>query len=118
MSIASDLIRGHTDTIILAHLIQGDSYGYKINKEIQVKTDQKYELKEATLYTAFRRLEAAGYICSYWGDENTGARRRYYTITPQGRQAYCRMKNEWDEAKELIDILIQSGEEKEEQDGR
>ena len=35
MSIASDLIRGHTDTIILAHLLEGDSYGYKINKEIQ-----------------------------------------------------------------------------------
>ena len=37
MSIASDLIRGHTDTIILAHLLEGDSYGYKINKEIQRK---------------------------------------------------------------------------------
>ena len=29
MSIASDLIRGHTDTIILAQLLQEDSYGYK-----------------------------------------------------------------------------------------
>ena len=55
MSIASDLIRGHTDTIILAHLLEGDSYGYKINKEIQRKTSQQYELKEATLYTAWRK---------------------------------------------------------------
>ena len=31
MSVASDLIRGHTDTIILSLLIIGDSYGYKIN---------------------------------------------------------------------------------------
>lgn len=118
MSIASDLIRGHTDTIILAHLTQEDSYGYKINKDIQVKTNNQYELKEATLYTAFRRLEASGYISSYWGNENTGARRRYYTITPEGQQAYGRMKEEWDQSKELIDILIRSGEEKEEQDGR
>ena len=51
MSIASDLIRGHTDTIILAHLTEEDSYGYKINKDIQIKTDNQYELKEATLYT-------------------------------------------------------------------
>ena len=35
MAIASDLIRGHTETIILAHLMQGDSYGYEINKAIQ-----------------------------------------------------------------------------------
>ena len=33
MSIASDLIRGHTETIILAHLLNGDSYGYEINKD-------------------------------------------------------------------------------------
>ena len=51
MSIASDLIRGHTDTIILAQLLQEDSYGYKINKRIQELTQNEYELKEATLYT-------------------------------------------------------------------
>lgn len=118
MSIASDLIRGHTDTIILAHLMREDSYGYRINKDIQTKTDNRYELKEATLYTAFRRLEDAGYICSYWGNENTGARRRYYTITPEGSQAFQRLKEEWDEAKQLIDILIHSGESEEERDGR
>lgn len=114
MSIASDLIRGHTDTIILANLTREDSYGYKINKDIQIKTENQYELKEATLYTAFRRLEAAGYISSYWGNENTGARRRYYTITPEGRSAYQRMKKEWEESKYLIDILIQSDEGEEE----
>lgn len=110
MSIASDLIRGHTDTIILAHLTREDSYGYKINKDIQIKTDSKYELKEATLYTAFRRLEENGYISSYWGNENTGARRRYYTITAEGKDAYIRMKKEWEESKYLIDILIENEE--------
>lgn len=108
MSIGSDLIRGHTDTIILAHLTQEDSYGYKINKDIQLKTNNQYELKEATLYTAFRRLEGAGYICSYWGDQNTGARRRYYSITREGKLAYLQLKKEWDEAKCLIDVLIQT----------
>lgn len=106
MSIGSDLIRGHTDTIILAHLTKEDSYGYKINKDIQLKTNHQYELKEATLYTAFRRLENAGYICSYWGDQNTDARRRYYFITREGESAYRQFKKEWDEAKYLIDILI------------
>lgn len=110
MSIASDLIRGHTDTIILAHLTREDSYGYKINKDIQIKTDSRYELKEATLYSAFRRLEESGYISSYWGNENTGARRRYYTITPEGRAAFVRLKKEWEEAKYLIDILIDNEE--------
>ncbi len=110
MSIASDLIRGHTDTIILAQLSAMDSYGYQINKTIQEKTGQQYELKEATLYTAFRRLEEAGLISSYWGNEHTGARRRYYTITPEGREAYSKKKEEWKDSKRLIDLLIENKE--------
>jgi PadR family transcriptional regulator, regulatory protein PadR len=106
MSITSDLIRGSTDTIILARLIEHDSYGYEIGKSIQEKTGNRYELKEATLYSAFRRLEDSGLIFSYWGDEKTGARRKYYTLTTLGRQAYEKNKIDWQEAKEIIDKLI------------
>lgn len=106
MSIASDLIRGHTDTIILAALIKGDNYGYKINRMIYDMTAGRYELKEATLYTAFKRLEESGCISSYWGDEDIGARRRYYTITNHGRQSYNRMIDEWEETKEIVDKLV------------
>ena len=106
MSIAADLIRGNTDTIILAQLMTGDSYGYRINNAIRTATDHRYELKEATLYTAFRRLEESGYISSYWGDEDIGARRRYYAITDEGRAAYRRMVSDWKNAYELISRLI------------
>ena len=108
MSIASDLIRGHTDTIILARLMDNDNYGYEINKSIQERTGGNYELKEATLYTAFRRLEQSGYIFSYWGDEQTGARRRYYSITDSGRDKYTSLIAEWKTAKEMIDKLIKT----------
>lgn len=110
MSIASDMIRGHTDTIILAQLMQGDSYGYKINRAIESRTGGQYELKEATLYTAFRRLEQMGLITSYWGDESTGARRRYYSITQAGVQAYYAMLSEWDHSRALIETLIRPGQ--------
>ena len=106
MSITADLIRGHTDTIILAKLMERDSYGYEINKAVYNASNQLYELKEATLYTAFKRLEEAGYISSYWGDETTGARRKYYTITPLGKQAHARMLEEWNTSKIIIDKLV------------
>jgi DNA-binding PadR family transcriptional regulator len=85
----------------------GDNYGYEINKAIQQRSGTRYELKEATLYTAFRRLEQAGCIDSYWGDEQTGARRRYYRITETGKEAYQSLKKDWETAKELIDKLIE-----------
>lgn len=106
MSIASDMIRGHTESIILAHLTEHDSYGYEINKAIQEKTGGRYELKEATLYSAFRRLEEAGCIKSYWGDEGAGARRRYYSITTIGRAVLEQNRSDWQNTKELIDKLI------------
>ena len=108
MSIASDLIRGHTDTIILARLMDSDNYGYEINKSINERTGGTYELKEATLYTAFRRLEQSGCIFSYWGDEQTGARRRYYSITDNGRTKYDTLISEWQTAKKMIDKLIKT----------
>ena len=110
MPITSDLIRGHTDTIILARLMDSDNYGYEINKSIQQRTGGSYELKEATLYTAFRRLEQAGCISSYWGDETTGARRRYYRITDTGRDAYRSLVKDWAAAKAMIDNLIETEE--------
>jgi DNA-binding PadR family transcriptional regulator len=87
-------------------LLERDSYGYEINKSIQEKTDHQYELKEATLYSAFRRLEQADFIQSYWGDQETGARRRYYRITPAGHALYHANKVDWEHAKTLIDKLL------------
>lgn len=106
MSISSDLLRGHTDVIILAQLAAGDNYGYEINKNIQHLTAGEYSLKEATLYTAFKRLEQAGLIRSYWGDEGAGARRRYYAITQEGREYLESGREEWNHTRGLLDALI------------
>ena len=56
LSISADTLRGHTDTIILTQLMRGDNYGYEINKNVQQRTNGQYGFKEATLYTAFKRL--------------------------------------------------------------
>ena len=111
MSVASELIRGNTETIILAQLMKGDGYGYMVNKAILNLTGGRFELKEATLYTAFRRLEDAGCIVSYWGDETTGARRRYYSITDLGKESYRLRTKEWETAEAVIDKLLAVGEE-------
>lgn len=111
MSIAGDLIRGHTEAIILARLLRGDSYGYEINKAVSSLSGGKFELKEATLYTAFRRLEDGGYITSYWGGGGAGARRRYYAITPEGREECSRLLEEWRQTKEIMDKLLRAEDE-------
>ena len=111
LSISSDTLRGHTDTIILTQLMRGDNYGYEINKTIQQRTGGQYGFKEATLYTAFKRLEQSGLISSYWGEDGPGARRRYYAITEAGRQRWVENRREWHNTRALLDALIDMEEE-------
>ena len=106
--IASDSPGGCPETVILAQLMRGDSYGYRINKMIQQKSGGELELKEATLYTVFRRLEQSGDITAYWGDETTGARRKYYAITDKGRETYCKLSGEWKHARDIINNLMET----------
>ena len=102
----SDMIRGCTDTIILAQILDKDGYGYEINKQVLRLSDGMLELKEATLYTTFRRLESGGFIRSYWGDEATGARRRYYAVTELGKQLYRENLSDWKKIRTVIDLLL------------
>ncbi|MFZ4453133.1 PadR family transcriptional regulator [Salibacterium aidingense] len=113
-NISTDLIRGHTDTIVLNVLRHGDSYGYEIYKKIVRLSGNQYQLKEATLYTAFRRLEKEGSVEYYWGDETQGGRRKYYRITEEGLRHYEQNKADWDFAKDILDKLIEGGIENEE----
>ena len=106
MALSADILRGYTDTIILRHLSRGDSYGYELGKQILTRSGGGLEMKEATLYTAFRRLEQAGMIRSYWGDEQTGARRRYYAVTEEGRQKLAQDCAAWEETKAMLDRLL------------
>lgn len=104
--ISSDLIRGHIDTIVLGLLVDKDRYGYEICKQVTVLSEGEYELKEPTLYAAFRRLEAQGLVRSYWGGESQGGRRKYYALTPKGTRAYRRNLDDWKRARRLIDRLV------------
>lgn len=104
--ISKETIRGHTTTIVLNILNQGDSYGYEIAKTIKTLSHGAYDINEATLYTVFRRLEKNGEITSYWGNETQGGRRKYYQITAQGQQTLDHNVTEWHFAKQVIDELI------------
>ena len=106
MMISADLLRGYTDAVILRRLTGEDGYGYQISKEVANISGGRLEMKEATLYTAFRRLESAGLIRSYWGDETTGARRRSYSLTEPGREKLADDKEAWEETRRVMDTLL------------
>jgi DNA-binding PadR family transcriptional regulator len=103
---AADLLRGHTDTIVLGVLRASDRYGFEIYKSIRDATDGDHEIKEATLYATYRRLEKDGLVESYWGDESQGGRRKYYRITDAGRATYDGKVAAWVATRRIIDSLL------------
>ncbi|MBO5983245.1 MAG: helix-turn-helix transcriptional regulator [Clostridia bacterium] len=111
-SVNSDLIRGNSTTIILGSLWNRDRYGYEIIQEIEEKTEGTYKVKQATLYNQLKKLEKAGLITSYEGapDDTGGGRRRYYSLTEEGRQLLTKEKSEYVFSRTILDKLISEEE--------
>lgn len=107
ISISSDVIRGYNDTIILYLLLEKPSYGYEISKQIKNLSDEKYIIKETTLYSAFTRMEKNGYVESFSDSDASGGKRRtYYRITEKGREYYQEKCEEWLLTKEVVERFI------------
>lgn len=104
--ISSDVIRGYNDTIILYLLLDNPSYGYEISKQIREISNEKYIIKETTLYSAFTRLEKNGFIISFHDNETNGKRRTYYRITNDGIAYYKEKCEEWILTQEVVQKFI------------
>lgn len=104
--IRSDMIRGHLDAVILRLILEKDRYGYEISKEIGIRTDNRFQIKEATLYAVFQRLEKKELIESYYGSVSKGGKRKYYRITTLGKAFFKETVEEWKETKEIIDLFM------------
>ncbi|KOP77722.1 PadR family transcriptional regulator [Cytobacillus praedii] len=105
--IRSDIIRGHLDSIILRLIYEEDRYGYEISKEISLRTDNRFQIKEATLYAVFQRLEKKELIESYLGEVSQGGKRKYYRITTLGKAYLQEMVKEWKEVRAIIDLFME-----------
>lgn len=102
----AEILRGFTDAIILNVLLEGDSYGYKVSQSIIERTNNSMDIKNATIYLAFKRMEKEGLITSYWNDNPDVARRRYYKITSLGKKYLKEKKTEWNNNKQILDKLL------------
>ena len=105
-SISSDLIRGHIDTIILKTLLVNDKCANDIMKDIEERTNGQYALKQATLYSALKRLETLKMVKPYWSDSPDGGRRRYFQLTNDGKALVNDNLKDWNYSKSILDLLI------------
>lgn len=94
------LKRGLLDVSVLAAIRSGDSYGYKIIKDMS----PYIALSESTLYTILKRLEAANMLTVRTA-EHDGRLRKYYRITEAGRKRIEEFKEEWKEIDRIYHFI-------------
>ncbi|QQM67615.1 PadR family transcriptional regulator [Actinomyces weissii] len=101
--ISADAIRGYIDLIVLSLLQHHPSYAYELAKTISEVSGEAYSIKQTTLYTALKRLEAAGLTESFADVSGSGKPRTYYRLTPQGSAHLSDKLAEWEDTKNLVD---------------
>ncbi|WP_111836477.1 PadR family transcriptional regulator [Actinomyces bovis] len=101
--ISADAIRGYVDLMVLSLLQQRPSYAYELAKTITEVSAGEYTIKQTTLYTALKRLEASGLTVSYADVSESGKPRTYYRLTAQGTTYLSQKLTEWEDTKNLVD---------------
>jgi PadR family transcriptional regulator, regulatory protein PadR len=95
MEFNKDLIAASSTPIVLAILAEGDSYGYAIIKRVQELSGGQMEWTDGMLYPVLHRLERLGLVKARWELAESGRRRKYYHITPHGREQLREETRQW-----------------------
>ena len=100
----TQLLKGVLDLAVLA-VVQGeDGYGYDIVRRL--RDGGLSEVGDASVYGTLRRLYAAGALTSYVVPSESGPHRKYYGITPIGRDQLARQSDDWRSFSTTLDGLL------------
>ena len=105
-TILLELRRGMLILAVLSQL-EHEEYGYSLLTRL---SESGLEIDQGTLYPLMRRLESQGLLESAWRIEEARPR-RYYQLSPQGKQALSQLTEEWKRLGEVMEGLL--GEDKE-----
>lgn len=100
----AQLRKGCLDLVILAVLWQKRLYGLEILRSLDEISD--LQLAEGTLYPILLRLKEEGLLESAWVEADAGHPRKYYWLTPAGRERTRKMMASWNEFSQAISGLL------------
>jgi len=104
-----ELSAGLTSLVLLAVLAEArdDLYGYQIARRLAGEQDAATPFKLGALYPVLRNLSAAGLLSSRVVPSYAGPPRRYYRITPLGREALAEWRSTWSATRSFVDTILQ-----------
>lgn len=106
MKYSKELLKGSTSTLVLSVLESRDLYGYKIIRELEIRSESAFEMSEGTLYPILHALEKEKCLDSYW-EEYDGRKRKYYHITKKGLKQLNEKKAEWQSFSQNVNKVLE-----------
>jgi transcriptional regulator len=94
-SIDRDLKKGSAELLVLSLLEARRRHGYEISKLIETRSKGAVRFRVASLYPLLYRLEERGYIQGCWVEKDGERRKRYYRLTPAGRNILRDRRSRW-----------------------
>ena len=89
------LKKGTAELLVLAQLEHGRSHGYEIAQRIAARSDGAVSFHAASLYPVLYRLERRRLIAGRWLEKAGQRRRRYYSLTTEGRRVLAERRKNW-----------------------
>src|SRR5215213_1138266 len=95
MKLEKELVAASSVPLVLSILSEGDSYGYAIIQRVKELSGGKIEWTDGMLYPVLHWLEDQDLVGSRWTKSESGRKRKYYSLQPDGRKALRQQKEQW-----------------------
>lgn len=108
------LKKGVLEMLVLKLICDGPTYGYELLQRLKERSENRFALREGTLYPILYRLEDDGLIASKWSQgEGRTAPKKMYEATETGREENLRRQILWQEFEGTINTFLTGGKEDE-----
>src|ERR1051325_3368873 len=92
---ATSLLQGTLDVLILKVLTLEPMHGLGISRRIAQVTGGTFDVKPGSLFPALHRMEEAGWLSAEWGESENSRRAKFYRLTKAGRRQLKQETTEW-----------------------
>lgn len=110
MRFERELLKGVAPVVVLEILSRGRMYGYELSEALEQRSKGILSLGRGTLYPLLYNLEAKGLVAAEWEENESKRKRRYYSITGQGKAELAAQKEQWLALQQGVNLVFGLGE--------
>ena len=106
MKLDRELLKGTTETVVLAALARQPVHGYQLVDRLRTQSEGLLALGEGTIYPLLYKLEANDLVRGRWEPGTGGRRKRVYSLTRKGRRCLADRSAQWKQLVRGVALIL------------